>query len=39
MKKSKVVIIGGGFGGGFAAKYLHKYAAAEIEVELISQRN
>lgn len=39
MKKSKVVIIGGGFGGAFAAKYLHKYAAGEVQVELISQRN
>lgn len=41
MKKTKVVIIGGGFGGGFTAKYLQKYAAGlgDVEVELISQRN
>ena len=39
MAKSRVLIIGGGFGGAFTAKYLSKYGADSFEVELISDRN
>jgi len=39
VSKQKVVIIGGGFGGAFTAKYLRRYAAHEFEVELINTMN
>jgi NADH dehydrogenase len=39
MKKTKVIIIGGGFGGAFAAKELDKLGGKECEIELISDRN
>ena len=39
MSKQRVVIIGGGFGGAFTAKYLRRYAAHDFEVELINTTN
>lgn len=39
MKKTKVIIIGGGFGGAFAAKELAKRSGKELDIELISDRN
>src|SRR5215475_12008482 len=41
MKKTKIVIAGGGFAGLYAAKYLDKRLATrpEIEVTLISREN
>ncbi|RYV03441.1 nucleotide-disulfide oxidoreductase [Shewanella sp. OPT22] len=36
---TKVVIIGGGFAGVFAAKYLSEIAGDEVDIELISERN
>ena len=36
---TKVVIIGGGFAGVFAAKYLSESADQELDIELISERN
>lgn len=39
MAKQRVVIIGGGFGGAFTAKYLCKYAPHETEIELINSTN
>ncbi|MEE8251356.1 MAG: FAD-dependent oxidoreductase [Gemmatimonadales bacterium] len=35
----RVVILGGGFGGAFTAKYLNRYAPANVEVELINDTN
>jgi NADH dehydrogenase len=35
----RVVIIGGGFGGAFTAKYLRRYAPHEWEIELINSTN
>ncbi len=37
--KKKVLIIGGGFGGVFAAKHLGQLAKNTLQVELISERN
>ena len=37
--KTKIVIIGGGFGGAFAAKYLRRYGGRNVEVELINSTN
>ncbi len=39
MKKSKVIIIGGGFGGALAAKELSKRSGKQLDIELISDRN
>lgn len=39
MSKQRVVIIGGGFGGAFTAKYLRRYAARDFEIELINTTN
>src|SRR6201988_1037785 len=41
MKKTKIVIIGGGFAGLYAAKYLDKHLARrpDVEVTLISREN
>ncbi len=39
MSKQRVVIIGGGFGGAFTAKYLRRYAAHDLEIELINATN
>ena len=39
MKKQRVVIVGGGFGGAFAAKYLRKHAPRDTEIELINSTN
>jgi NADH dehydrogenase len=39
MKKTKVIIIGGGFGGAFAAKELVKKGGQQFDIELISDRN
>ena len=36
---TKVVIIGGGFAGVFAAKYLSEMSNQELNIELISERN
>ena len=39
MTKRRVVIIGGGFGGAFTAKYLNRYAPRDWEIELINSTN
>ena len=39
MQKPKVVIIGGGFGGMFTAKKLHKLSQGDLDIELISKIN
>ena len=39
MSKQRVVIVGGGFGGAFTARYLSKLAGNEVEVELINHNN
>jgi len=39
MSKQKIVIVGGGFGGAFTAKYLRRYAAGDINIELINSTN
>lgn len=39
MKKTKIIIIGGGFGGVFAAKEIHKKGGKAFDIELISERN
>ena len=39
MKKTRVVIIGGGFGGAFTAKYLRRLAPLDWEIELINSTN
>jgi NADH dehydrogenase len=39
MKKTKIIIIGGGFGGAFAAKELFKRGSKHFDIELISDRN
>lgn len=39
MKKTKVIVIGGGFGGAFAAKELAKRGGKHLDIELISDRN
>lgn len=37
--KQRVVILGGGFGGVFTARHLHRLARGSVEVELISRNN
>ncbi len=37
--KKRIVIIGGGFGGVYAAKHLARHASKNLEVILISERN
>ncbi len=39
MQRPKVVIIGGGFGGMFTAKKLHKLSQGDLDIELISKIN
>ncbi|HEY6131121.1 MAG TPA: FAD-dependent oxidoreductase [Halioglobus sp.] len=39
MQKTKVVIIGGGFGGMFTAKKLQKISRGDLDIELISKIN
>lgn len=39
MSKTRIVILGGGFGGIFTAKFLRKYARDKVEIELINQTN
>ena len=39
MSTRRVVIIGGGFGGAFTAKYLRRYAPQDWEIELINSTN
>jgi NADH:ubiquinone reductase (H+-translocating) len=39
MNKRRVVIVGGGFGGAFTAKYLRRYAPRDWEIELINSTN
>ena len=39
MNKQRVIIIGGGFGGAFAAKELQKLGGNQFDIELISDRN
>lgn len=39
MPRPKVLIVGGGFAGAFAARYLRKCAARHIDVELINAEN
>lgn len=39
MRKIKVIIVGGGFGGVFTAKYLYKYGKGQFDIELISSQN
>jgi len=38
MKKQKVIIVGGGFGGAFTARYLRRFAPA-VDIELINATN
>ena len=38
-KLPKVIVIGGGFGGLYTARYLKKYAKRKLDIELISERN
>ncbi len=37
--RTKIVIIGGGFGGAFAAKFLRRYGGGNFEIELINATN
>lgn len=39
MSTQRVVVVGGGFGGAFAARYLARYAPAGTEIELINSTN
>ncbi len=39
MAAQRIVIVGGGFGGAFTARYLKRYAPAGTEVELINSTN
>lgn len=39
MKKQRIVVVGGGFGGAFTAKYLRKYAPGDSKIELINSTN
>lgn len=39
MQKQRVVVVGGGFGGAFTARYLQRFSKGKIEVELINQTN
>ena len=39
MSSQRIVIIGGGFGGAFTAKYLRRYASSDTQIELINATN
>lgn len=39
MSDQRVIIIGGGFGGAFTAKYLRRYAGNDTKIELINSTN
>ena len=39
MPNQRIVIIGGGFGGAFTAKYLRRFAASDSKIELINSTN
>ena len=39
MPGQRIVIIGGGFGGAFTAKYLRRFAAGGSKIELINATN
>lgn len=39
MKQARIVIIGGGFGGAFTARYLRRYAPRDWDIELINSTN
>ena len=39
MSKQRIVIIGGGFGGAFTAKYLRRYTGSDTKIELINSTN
>ena len=39
VRKRKIVIIGGGFAGAFAAKYLSRFGGNEFELELVNSTN
>ncbi len=39
MQAQRIVIVGGGFGGAFAARYLKRYAPPGTEIELINSTN
>ena len=39
MKQTRIVIIGGGFGGAFTAKYIRRYAPRDWHIELINSTN
>ena len=39
MTKTRVVIVGGGFGGAFTARYLRRYASRDWDIELINSTN
>ena len=39
MAKKRIVILGGGFGGVYAARHLRKQADAGVEIELINETN
>ena len=35
----RIVIVGGGFGGAFAAKFLRRYAGDDTRIDLINRDN
>lgn len=39
MQRRRIVIVGGGFGGAFAARYLRRRAPAGVDIELINSTN
>ncbi len=39
MSRRRIVIVGGGFGGAFAARYLRRSAPADVDIELINATN
>ena len=39
MEKKKILVLGGGFGGVFAAKFLEKLGRGKIDVELVNANN
>ena len=39
MEKQKILVIGGGFGGVFAAKALERHGRGKLDVELVNANN
>ena len=38
-RQKRIIVLGGGFAGAFAAKQLRKSLPADVEVDLVSERN